>query len=138
TCNKIAALPPELRRRFTFGTFFFDTPSAIERRQIWEIYLRKFDISGPLPDSDEGWTGAEIRQCADLCYRLKCSPAEAAAYIVPVSKPDPEGTERLRQMANGKFISAAYAGLSRHHQTPPPIEPAPAIRRIDLSEGSVN
>jgi len=28
TCNSIATLPPELRRRFTLGTFFFDLPTA--------------------------------------------------------------------------------------------------------------
>ena len=28
TCNSIASLPPELRRRFTLGTFFFDLPTA--------------------------------------------------------------------------------------------------------------
>jgi hypothetical protein len=30
TCNSIASLPPELRRRFTLGTFFFDLPTALE------------------------------------------------------------------------------------------------------------
>jgi hypothetical protein len=28
TCNQISALPPELRRRFTLGTFFVDLPSS--------------------------------------------------------------------------------------------------------------
>jgi len=40
TCNSIGALPPELRRRFTLGTFFFDLPSTEEREVIWDIYLR--------------------------------------------------------------------------------------------------
>ena len=40
TCNSIGTLPPELRRRFTLGTFFFDLPSAEERAAIWEIYWR--------------------------------------------------------------------------------------------------
>jgi len=31
TCNSIASLPPELWRRFTLGTFFFDLPTANER-----------------------------------------------------------------------------------------------------------
>ena len=59
TCNSITTLPPELRRRFTLGTFFFDLPSVAERQAIWEIYLKKWNLDGELPD-DEGWTGAEI------------------------------------------------------------------------------
>ncbi len=43
TSNSIASLPPELRRRFTLGTFFFDLPTAEERETIWRIYLKKYD-----------------------------------------------------------------------------------------------
>ena len=53
TCNSIASLPPELRRRFTLGTFFFDLPTEEEREIIWQIYLKKYGVSGELPD-DEG------------------------------------------------------------------------------------
>jgi AAA+ superfamily predicted ATPase len=35
TCNSIGVLPPELRRRFTLGTFFFDLPTKEERDTIW-------------------------------------------------------------------------------------------------------
>jgi SpoVK/Ycf46/Vps4 family AAA+-type ATPase len=34
TCNLIASLPPELRRRFTLGTFFLDLPTGDERETI--------------------------------------------------------------------------------------------------------
>ena len=44
TCNSITSLPPELRRRFTLGTFFFDLPTAEEREVIWQIYLRKLEL----------------------------------------------------------------------------------------------
>src|ERR1700684_2072783 len=60
TCNSIGSLPPELRRRFTLGTFFFDLPTAEERGTIWKIYLKKYGVSGELPN-DDGWTGAEIK-----------------------------------------------------------------------------
>jgi SpoVK/Ycf46/Vps4 family AAA+-type ATPase len=62
TCNSIGTLPPELRRRFTLGTFFFDLPSPEERAAIWKIYMAKYGVSGELPD-DDGWTGAEIKEC---------------------------------------------------------------------------
>src|SRR5207247_10902633 len=85
TCNSIVSLPPELRRRFTLGTFFFDLPSAEEREAIWTIYLRKYAVSGDLPD-DEGWTGAEIKECCRKAYRLKLTLVESARYIVPLSR----------------------------------------------------
>ncbi len=64
TCNSIASLPPELRRRFTLGTFFFDLPSADEREAIWRIYEKKYDVSGERPE-DEGWT-VTINSIADI------------------------------------------------------------------------
>src|SRR5438093_6512732 len=68
TCNSITSLPPELRRRFTLGTFFFDLPSGLEREAIWKIYLTKWNLDGERPN-DEGWTGAEIREC---CRKRGC------------------------------------------------------------------
>ena len=67
------------------GTFFFDLPSAEERKAIWNIYLTKWNRTADLPD-DEGWTGAEIKECARKAWRLKMSLKESAGYIVPVSR----------------------------------------------------
>src|SRR5213596_1956358 len=106
TCNSIASLPPELRRRFTLGTFFFDLPTAEERETIWRIYLNKYGVSGELPD-DDGWTGAEIKECCRKAYRLRMSLVEAVRYIVPVSRSAGEQIKALRQMASGKFLSAS-------------------------------
>src|SRR5256885_15006009 len=77
TCNSITSLPPELRRRFTLGTFFFDLPSAEERRAIWNIYVNRWRLTGELPD-DEGWTGAEIKECCRKAWRLTLSLRESA------------------------------------------------------------
>src|SRR5437764_8821505 len=85
TCNSISSLRPELRRRFTLGTFFFDLPTAEERDAIWRIYLKKFGVNGELPD-DEGWTGAEIKECCRKAARLRISLHESASYIVPMSR----------------------------------------------------
>ena len=124
TCNSIASLPPELRRRFTLGTFFFDLPTAEERETIWRIYLKKYDGSGDLPD-DEGWTGAEIKECARKAHRLGMTLTEASRYIVPVSRSAGEQIKALRQMASGKFISASTPGLYRYEE-----EAASSGRRV--------
>jgi SpoVK/Ycf46/Vps4 family AAA+-type ATPase len=115
TCNSIASLPPELRRRFTLGTFFFDLPTAEERATIWKIYLKKYGVSGELPN-DEGWTGAEIKECCRKAHRLAISLAQASRYIVPVSRSAAEQIKALRQMASGKFISASTPGIYRYEE----------------------
>lgn len=121
TCNSLQALVPEIRRRFKEATMFFDLPDIEERRAIWNIYLKKFQIPEAkrfrdafsvhdFPD-DTGWTGAEIRQCCELAYRLDCTLMEASAYIVPVSKSAADQIETLRTQAHGRFLSASYSGL---------------------------
>src|SRR5213593_2405886 len=110
TCNSITTLPPELRRRFTLGTFFFDLPSAEERKAIWDIYLTKWTLTGELPD-DEGWTGAEIKECGRKAWRLKLSLKESAGYIVPVSRSAADQIETLRRQASGRFLSASQPGV---------------------------
>lgn len=111
TCNSVASLPPELRRRFNFGTFFFDLPTKEERELIWALYLAKYELPKQPRPKDEGWTGAEIRMCCDLAWRLGVKLSEAARYIVPVAKSAAESIARLREQASGRFIAASYAGV---------------------------
>jgi len=125
TCNNITTLPPELRRRFTMGTFFFDLPTVEERAKIWEIYLKKYSIgfSGrqttkdKIPD-DEGWTGAEIKQCCKLADKLNITLLQASDYIVPVAKSATEQIESLRRLASGKFINANEKGIYNNNTMP--------------------
>lgn len=119
TCNSIGVLPPELRRRFTFGTFYFSLPDAKEREVIWRLYLKKYSLPEQERPQDEGWTGAEIKQCSNLAWRLKCSLLGASAYIVPVAKSAADQIERLQQQASGRFISASYPGVYRYDTTAP-------------------
>jgi hypothetical protein len=115
TCNSIAELPPELRRRFTLGTFFFDLPDADERKVLWKIYRKRYGLAagGELPD-DDGWTGAEIRQACDIAWRLGCKLIDAAQFVVPVSRSAADQLDRLRKAAEGKFLSASLPGVYRH------------------------
>lgn len=127
TCNSLASLPPELRRRFTFGTFFFDLPTAEEREKIWMLYALKYRIVGQAQTrpKDEGWTGAEIKACCDIAYRLKITVVEAASYIVPVAKSAAESIQKLRETASGRFISASEPGIYTHNK----ITSGPAAQR---------
>lgn len=113
TCNAIAGLPPELRRRFTLGTMFFDLPTPEERASIWPIYLAKFGLADQALPTADGWTGAEIRQCADMADRLDLSLIEASRFVVPVSVSAREKIQALRSEANGRYLSASYPGVFR-------------------------
>lgn len=117
TCNKISSLPPELRRRFTLGTFFVDLPSEAERAKIWPIWIKRFDLDKrqSLPDCD-GFTGAEIRACCDVSFRTGYSLKEASKFIVPVIKSAPEAVEALRRLASNRFISASKPGVYQYSQ----------------------
>jgi SpoVK/Ycf46/Vps4 family AAA+-type ATPase len=115
TCNSIATLPPELRRRFTMGTFFFDLPSPEEREAIWRIYTEKYSVTGPRPQ-DDNWTGAEIKECCRKAYRLRMSLQESAAYIIPVARSASEQIETLRQQSSGKYLSASHPGVYEYNK----------------------
>lgn len=118
TCNSISVLPPELRRRFTFGAFFFDLPTAEERAMIWTLYVSRYGIeNSQIGFSDEGWTGAEIKQCCEIAFRLGCDLDEAASYIVPVSRSAADQIEQLRTQASGRFISASQRGIYQYDKS---------------------
>lgn len=116
TCNSITNLPPELRRRFTLGTFFFDLPSNEERASIWKIYRKKYDLKDAQPD-DTNWTGAEIKQACEVADRLGITLKEAAKFVVPIAKSASEVIENLRKSASGRFVSASYSGVYEYKQT---------------------
>lgn len=139
TSNNIASLPPELRRRFKRGTFFFDLPTATERKAIWALYEAKYALSkeqcAARPD-DTDWTGAEIAQCAEMAWDYGITLKEASEYVVPVAQSAPEQIRRLRQAASGRFISASYPGVyhfdekSTAHEEPPAVPARRGMRAI--------
>lgn len=120
TCNKLDVLPPELRRRFRYGIWFFDLPTADERARIWAINLARFSLpaDSALP-ADEGWTGAEIRNACEMAWRQNLElPEVAKRFIVPVALSDPQSIEKLRTAAHGKFLSADKPGAYVHPKAP--------------------
>ena len=127
TCNSIGSLPPELRRRFTMGTFFVDLPSKEERKAIWPIWKQKFNHDVDLLEpNDEGWTGAEIKACCEISYRMGMSLLDASKYVVPVSKSAADRIERLRVAASGNYIDASADGIYQHKPSS-----APTGRKIE-------
>lgn len=112
TCNSLTDLPPELKRRFKLGTWFFDLPDLEERRSIWEIYGARYGIAKEdwQPMLSNEWTGAEIESCCELASNLGIPVSESAEYIVPVAKQAADAIAKLRSGAEGKFLSASVPG----------------------------
>lgn len=148
TCNDITALPPELRRRFSFGTFFFDLPPAKVRDNIWKIYLKKLEIKDKERPADGGWTGAEIENCCNIAWRLDTTLEDASSYIVPLVTSAKERIDKLRREADTRFISAEHPGP---YKAPEGIEetesdivvavgriPAPGRRKINTGDKDAN
>jgi hypothetical protein len=114
TCNGIGQMPPEILRRFNLGTFFFDLMSEPERDACWKAYRSKYEIDAKdAKPKDEGWTGAEIRECCKIAYQLRISLKESGEFIVPVSRSSADKVKALRQSATGKYISASAPGVYR-------------------------
>ena len=118
TSNDISVLPPEFLRRFKFGIYYFDLLGKSERAALWPIYMKEFNLSDQPTPNDEGWTGAEIRNCCEIAYGLKETLIEAAEKVVPVTKSDPVSVNRLRHFANGNWLSAAKPGVYKYDGPP--------------------
>jgi len=127
TCNNLAAVPPELRRRFKAGVWFFDLPTAEEREALWTMYLARYEVPDVRPLNDNGWSGAEIRNCCESASDLSITPREAAEWIVPAATSASEQIEALRRGASGKYVSASNGG--------PYMYPGPCSTTIEAPSG---
>ncbi len=124
TCNSIDAISPELRRRFRLGTFLFPLPGREEREAIWRIYQTKYAFAEiPKTLQDLPWSGAEIRQCSDIAWRLNVPLEEAAQFIVPVATSAKQSIDDLYAKADGAFLCASYPGPFQK-QAPQRVSPS--------------
>jgi hypothetical protein len=121
-CNRDPQLLPELRRRFSYQLLYVDLPNEQERAAAWKIHTEglrfrgeRYTLAPELNDwqkvNADGWTGAEIRNCALKAYAMRLPLTEAAKSIVPVSKSAGDQIESARRAASGKYISASAPGL---------------------------
>lgn len=113
--NKIGSLRPELLRRFRYGIWMFDLPDAQERERIWSVQRAAWNIpeGDPGVGDDEGWSGADVRNCCELAYSFGCTLAETLPYLVQNGRTLPETIDDTRKAADGRFLSASYPGVYR-------------------------
>ncbi|WP_428268839.1 AAA family ATPase [Haliangium sp.] len=123
TANDVSALPPELLRKGRFDEIFFcDLPTRDERRQIFEIHIRKknrdpakFDLD-KLAAMTPDYSGAEIEQAViaalyDAFDRGEDLSSEglmgALGDIVPLAVTMRERIEAMRDWARTRARSAS-------------------------------
>jgi len=129
TANDVSALPPEFLRKGRFDEIFFcDLPNAGERKQIWDIQLKKHHQKKndykvvALAKNSQGFTGAEIEQSIidamwhGFSYNKK--PGDCIAKIieetVPLSKTMPEKILEMQEWArSGRARMATSEPVSR-------------------------
>jgi len=114
--NQITSLPPELRRRFAAGTWYFDVPSVAGRQDIWNISAKHFGVTHDGYDADD-LTGADIRDITQRSYELGCTTTEAAEYHVPLCKAAPDAIAQSRSDARGRYLDANFGGPYREDRT---------------------
>jgi hypothetical protein len=129
TSNGLETIPPELKRRYSMGIWFFDLPTLEERRKIWELYCNKHGHDDPSDRLlNQEWTGAEIETCCQIAYRIGCTLEQASQYIVPVVRSGAAQIERLRSAATDRFLSASLGGVYQRTQA---VAQVKATREID-------
>lgn len=131
TANSLRGIRPQFQRRFKRGIFYMDLPTKEERAAIWSLYRERYEIpAGEQQPDDEGWTGAEIRECCESAWDTGTTLMQAAKYIVPVSRSRGREIEEMRRDAHGRFIDASKGGEYRY--TKAPMETA--LRAIDMTQ----
>lgn len=133
TANNISQLPPELMRKGRLDEIFFvDLPNLSERKQVFEIHLRKrsrdpkgFDLSR-LGEATDGFSGAEIEEAVisslyDVFYLSKDLETDdllkAVTETVPLSRTMAEGISALRSWAEGRARFASRRDDDKTTQT---------------------
>jgi len=128
TANDISQLPPELLRKGRFDEIFFvDLPAECERREIFDIHLKKrkrnpddFDLDRLAVES-RGFSGAEIEQVViSALYSafeenrdLNSDDLLAALQqTVPLSVTMKEDIDLVRHWAKGRARPASRHGLA--------------------------
>ena len=110
TANDIESLPAAFVRAERFdAVFFLDLPDDAEKRVIWEMYLKLFELEADLEKCLQlsgQWTGAEIRSCCRLAAIMGCSIAEAREKVIPVARTANEQLLSLREWANKRCLCA--------------------------------
>lgn len=123
TANNIYHLPPELMRKGRFDEIFFvNLPNNQERKEIFGIHLKKYDVvlstmeESELIEKTEGYSGAEIKELISEANFQSASARQplSAEYILqeiqktqPLSVTRSEDVKKIQEWAENNKIRPA-------------------------------
>lgn len=110
TSNNSTVMRPELQRRFTAGFYYVDLLTAEQRELTWQYYEKRYALPAQPRPNDNGWSGAEIRNCAREAANSDVTLIEAAQFVLPVSEARADDVDKSRQYAHGRFLDANKPG----------------------------
>ncbi|MFJ7246795.1 AAA family ATPase [Kitasatospora sp. NPDC098652] len=125
TANDVRSLPPELLRKGRFDELFFvDLPDAQDRKEIIDLYYRKYVKVEPDPDQvdrlvdlSEGFAGsdieaalhevgAEVHLNGGAAKLLPSFVLDTFANTTPLSRTNPEQIEEIRTWGRDRAVPA--------------------------------
>lgn len=128
TANDVRSLPPELLRKGRFDELFFvDLPDAQDRREIIELYYRRYLKAEPdagtlqrLVDLSDGFAGSDIEatvhEVGMEAHRLGGTDRLGPTFLVdtfvntvPLSRTNPEQIEEVRTWGRERAVPAGRA-----------------------------
>lgn len=123
TANDVRSLPPELLRKGRFDELFFvDLPDAGDRREIVDLYYRRYvkqeppaDLVDELVTRSGGFAGSDIESALhEVGVEVKLNGGELRpqfildtfANTVPLSRTNPEQIEEIRAWGRDRAVPA--------------------------------
>ena len=125
TANDVSKLPPELLSKWRFDELFFvDLPNESERKDILDIYCRKFlrkkfgdELLLKLVTLTDGFSGADIESTIkEIAYKSISSENGQISMqtvisnftnVVPLSRTNPEKIDSIRQWGKERAVPAS-------------------------------
>lgn len=112
TANHGDKLHEALTRAERFDKIFFvDKPSNEQKKIIWDLYIKKFELPEQELPRDDNWTGAEIKSCCRLAKMQNQLLVDIGDTIVPIFVQHADKLEALEKWARTRCISSETGKL---------------------------
>ena len=132
TANEVTSLPAELLRKGRFDELFFiDLPTPNERRDIINLYLKKYlnvtvsdVLLNKLVSISDGFAGSDIEtSLRDITYKVVANNIslnedliiKAFNSAIPLSKSNPDRIARIRQWGLERALPASNDNDSNNY-----------------------